>query len=68
MKIHTTRSGDIETPDKDIISLPEGILGFDDSSEYVLLEHDSEGTPFKWLQSTSDPNLAFIVMDPRPVL
>jgi flagellar assembly factor FliW len=68
MKIHTTRFGDIETPDDDIISLPEGILGFVDSKTYVLLEHDSEGTPFKWLQSTNDPNLAFIVMDPHLVV
>lgn len=65
MRIETTRFGEIEVPETDFILLPEGILGFPDSTRYVLLEHDSEGTPFKWLQSLDDANLAFIVMDPR---
>ena len=45
--------------------IPEGILGFPESQRFVLLEHDSEGTPFKWLQSVENASLAFIVMDPN---
>jgi flagellar assembly factor FliW len=68
MKVQTTRFGEIDVPDSDTITLPEGILGFPDATRYVLLEHDSEGTPFKWLQSLEDPNLAFIVIDPHLVV
>jgi flagellar assembly factor FliW len=33
-----------------------------------VLEHDAEGTPFKWLQSVQSKQLAFIVIDPRLLL
>lgn len=65
MKIHTRRFGDIEVPNELAISIPDGILGLPDAKRYVLLEHDSEGTPFKWLQAIDNPDLAFIVMDPH---
>ncbi len=65
MKFRTTRFGELELPDSDAITLPQGILGFPESSRFVLLEHDAEGTPFKWLQAIEDPSLAFVVMDPH---
>jgi flagellar assembly factor FliW len=65
MKVHTTRFGDVEVPEEHVISLPGGVLGFPESKRFILLEHDSEGTPFKWLQSVDSPALAFIVMDPN---
>ena len=68
MKITTTRFGDIEVPDETIIHLPEGVLGFPEDRDFVLLEHDSEGTPFKWLQAVKNPGLAFIVMDPNLIV
>ncbi|MFP4379831.1 MAG: flagellar assembly protein FliW [Candidatus Sumerlaeia bacterium] len=68
MKIQTTRFGEIEIPEEKFISIPDGILGMPDAVTYVLLEHDSEGTPFKWLQAVDNPDLAFIVMDPRLVV
>ena len=68
MKIHTTRFGDIEVPNELAISIPDGILGLPDAKRYVLLEHDSEGTPFKWLQAIDNPDLAFIVLDPHLVV
>jgi flagellar assembly factor FliW len=33
-------------------------------TKYIILEK-SQFTPFKWLQSTEDPNVAFVIMDPR---
>ena len=64
MRINTSRFGSIDVPEKQFIDIPEGILGFPDNHQFVLLEHDSEGTPFKWLQSADRADLAFIVMDP----
>jgi flagellar assembly factor FliW len=64
MKIRTTRFGEIEFPNEVVLTFPEGILGFPDYHRYVLLEHDLEHSPFKWLQSVEAPELAFIVLDP----
>lgn len=68
MKVQTTRFGEIDIPEGHVINIPEGIPGFPESQSYVLLEHDSEGTPFKWLQSLENGALAFIVMDPQLVV
>ena len=64
MKIQTTRFGDIEFPDEVLLNFPEGILGFPQDRRYVLLEHDMENSPFKWLQSADSADLAFIILDP----
>lgn len=68
MKIATTRFGEIDVPETTVIKLPDGVLGFPEETRYVLLEHDSEGTPFKWLQAVDNPALAFIVMDPNLIV
>ena len=46
------------------MAFPEGILGFPGDRRFILLEHNEEGSPFKWLQSLDSPALAFIVVDP----
>ncbi|MBI2875574.1 MAG: flagellar assembly protein FliW [Candidatus Tectomicrobia bacterium] len=65
MKIATTRFGEIEIDERDIIYMPEGLVGFGQHKQYIILEHDTESpSPFKWLQSVDDPDLAFIIVDP----
>lgn len=64
MKFKTIRFGEIEYPDDVVMTFPEGVLGFPNDTHYLLLEHDAEGSPFKWLQSLDCPDLAFIVVDP----
>ena len=64
MKIKTTRFGDVEIADNLILSLPEGILGFEDFKRYIILDHFDKESPFKWLQSVEDPSLAFVITDP----
>lgn len=63
-KFRTTRFGEIEYPEDVVLDFPEGVLGFPEETQYILLEHSSEGSPFKWLQSLENPDLAFIVADP----
>jgi flagellar assembly factor FliW len=46
-----------------IIHFPNGLLGFPDIKNYVIFEHDQD-VPFKWLQATDEPALAFVIMDP----
>lgn len=64
MKFRTARFGEIEYPEEVVLTFPEGVLGFPNETQYILLEHTSEGSPFKWLQSLENPELAFIVVDP----
>ncbi len=64
MKVSTTRFGEIEVKEEDIIYMVEPILGFPYSRRYVILNHKA-GSPFKWLQSIDDGSLAFVIVDPR---
>ena len=64
MEIKTTRFGQVEIDGNLIITLPEGILGFEDCRRYIILDHLDKESPFKWLQSVEDPSLAFVITDP----
>lgn len=64
MKVQSTRFGEIDFPEEALLEFPEGILGFPEQVRYLLLEHDKDDSPFKWLQSADAPELAFIVIDP----
>ena len=64
MEIETTRFGHVEIDENLIITLPEGILGFEDSKRYIILDHVDKESPFKWFQSIEDPSLAFVITDP----
>jgi len=37
--------------------------GFQNSFNYFILDH-AEDSPFKWLQSADEPDLAFVIIDP----
>lgn len=62
-KVNTTRFGEIEVKEADVILLPQGLIGFPELSRYVLLDHDKE-SPFKWLQSLDDGAIAFVLINP----
>lgn len=63
MKIKTDRFGEIEIHEQELLHLPGGVIGFSDCKRVVLLEHRTD-SPFKWLQSVDQPELAFVVIDP----
>ena len=63
IKVKTTRFGDLEIADKDMLTLPQGLVGFPELKRYVLLDHDKE-SPFKWLQSLDDGEIAFVLINP----
>ncbi len=63
IQVKTTRFGDIEVRDSDVIELPSGLIGFPELTNYVLLDHDKE-SPFKWLQSLQDGGIAFVLINP----
>lgn len=61
----TTRFGPLEVGEERIIRFPVGIPGFPRLNRYVLIDY--KDTPLKWLQAVEDPDVAFIVTDPKTV-
>jgi flagellar assembly factor FliW len=60
----STRLGEIEYQDSQCYQCPEGLLGFDDEHEFVLMD-DPKVTPFRWLQSTTTPELCLLLVESR---
>jgi len=63
MIVKTKRFGDLTIEEQDIITMIGGLPGFEDNTKYALLDHD-EKSPYKWLQSLENSELAFVVMEP----
>lgn len=63
IKVKTTRFGEIDVKNEDLIELPSGLIGFPELKRYVLLDHDKD-SPFKWLQSLDDGAIAFVLINP----
>ena len=63
MKVDTTRFGVLEVDESSMLKMPKGLLGFENRTEFVLIQHRPD-TAFRWLQSREDPDLAFVVVDP----
>ena len=63
MAINTTRFGELEFEQADQVTFFSGIVGFPDLRQFVLIQH-KEDSPYRWLQSTEDGAVAFLVVDP----
>lgn len=64
MTINTTRFGQVDIQNGDILAFPEGILGFAELHKFVLLD-DPNDDIFAWLQSCEEPAIAFPVLEPE---
>jgi len=64
IEIQTSRFGVVRCQSEDLIHFPEGILGFSDLRQFVLLD-DPNDEIFAWLQSCSVPQIAFPVLEPE---
>lgn len=63
MRIATKAFGAVEVDERQRIRFPEGIPGFGDLREWVLL--DAAEQPFYWLQSAERQEVAFVLLDPK---
>lgn len=64
MVIKTSRFGLVELKSEDVLTLNEGLLGFQDLRQFVLLD-DPHDDIFAWLQSCELPSVAFPVLEPE---
>jgi flagellar assembly factor FliW len=53
----------MEIDEREIISMPYGMLGFPKSQRFLLFPH-KEDSLFFWYQSLDDPTLAFVIANP----
>ena len=63
MELTTKRFGKIQIEKENILLFAGGLLGFEKLSEFILVDI-SENPAFKWLQSTVEPDLSFLLVDP----
>lgn len=64
VELNTKYFGKIEIEEERIITFPDGVPGFEDSKEFVIIENPEDDIPFNWLQSIDNPNLAFVIINP----
>ncbi len=69
MKYQSTRFGEFEVTDSEILNCPDGLYGFEQETQFALLPFDPHiDSPLEWLQSLTTPELAFVITDPVPFL
>ena len=64
MLIKTSRFGEIEIEENQIITLPSGLIGFSEDRRFVIRE-DEAASPFRWLQAVDNEVLAFVMIEPH---
>jgi flagellar assembly factor FliW len=62
LTVESTRFGTVEVEAEAVLSFPRGLIGLG-GSRYALLSTDPD-SPFSWLHSIEDPDLALPVMRP----
>ena len=62
MRIESRGFGSIEISERQVISFPVGLFGFEDLHQYALLDAVQPG--FYWLQSLDDAEIAFVMLNP----
>lgn len=63
MKIKSTRFGELDIAEEQLINFPHAIPGFPNEQKLAFIPYEQD-SPFSFLQSSSDPDLAFIITDP----
>ena len=71
MQVETSRFGTIEAADDEVVSFPDGLPGFREPHEMVLLgggrlpgSLEADHHSLFWLQDVADPDLAFLTIVP----
>ena len=68
MKITTKLFEEIEVDEDKLITFPQGIIGFPELTDFLLI-HDSESEGgIRWMQSIQEPAFAMPVIDPLIVM
>ncbi|WP_026479000.1 flagellar assembly protein FliW [Alkaliphilus transvaalensis] len=64
MILNTKNFGEIQVKEEEIIHFPDGIPGFEELNQYIIIENPDKEVPFHWLQSVEETDLAFVIINP----
>lgn len=64
MTTNTKYFGEIDYSKSDILTFPEGLFGFEDSKEYLLIHFEEHNHALLCLQNLQDADLAFALINP----
>lgn len=64
MRFQTKYFGQIECQEEDKIHFPEGLFGFEEEKEFLLLPFEGGEGALLCFQSAATPGLAFVAMNP----
>ena len=64
VKIKTSRFGELQVNNTDIISFKDGILGFESLNKFFVVD-PGDSTLILWLQSIEDGEVAFPIIEPK---
>ncbi|EGO62281.1 flagellar assembly protein FliW [Acetonema longum] len=65
-RIRSARFGDIEVPQETILKFPHGMPGFPEEKQFAVLPYGPD-SPFVFLQSVTEPQLTFLLVEAFPV-
>ena len=68
MILNTKNFGEVEVGEQDVLEFEYGIPGFENMTQFVILGKADDESPFFWLQSVQNSNLAFVIMNPRDLV
>ena len=63
MKVETKHFGEIEVAEDQILDFIGGVPGFDGNRYVLLNSSNEENSPFVWLQSLDDTNVALVLLN-----
>jgi flagellar assembly factor FliW len=63
MLFESTRFGQLDITDDKVIQFPAGLLGFESSRAFVIIDAD-DVAPMRWMQSVTQPEVAFLIVEP----
>ena len=63
MIVQSTRFGELDIPEEQILVFPQGVLGFPAEKQFALMEYKPD-SPFYILQSLADADLTFLMINP----
>ena len=64
MKLQTKYFGEIEYDADEMLSFPNGLFGFEEEKQFLLLPFEGSAGTLLCFQSVVTPALAFVAMDP----
>lgn len=64
MRLITKHLGEIEYAPEAVIHFEDGIPGFEEIKEFILILSDQPELPFHYLQSITNPDISFVITSP----